>query len=677
MFTEILAPAGGMEQLTAAVRCGADAVYLGVGNFNARRNAENFGGGGLERAVAYCHGRGVRCHVTLNTLVTDGELAGIREELQHIAACGADAVIIQDLAVARLARELVPELPRHASTQMTIHDVHGARLARELGFSRVVLARELTLEEIRAIAEGAEGLEIETFIHGALCMSMSGCCYLSSMLGGRSGNRGLCAQPCRLDFSCGGRDHMLSLKDMSFIRHIRELRDAGVCSFKIEGRMKRPEYVAAVVTACRAALRGEEPDLESLRAVFSRSGFTDGYLTGRRNRNMFGTRRKEDVTAARDVLPRLAGLYRREAQTVPVDMAFRLAAEVPAALTATDGAHTVSVAGAVPETARTRPTGEAAVEQALSKTGGTPFLPGKLDIRLDDGLVLPMQELNRMRREALEELLARREALRPLPVREIPLPELPSHSAIETPPLRGRFARADQLWPGAEQLLDKIILPVEEIQENISLIEKYPGRLIGELPRMCYPQDTAALARLLTSLREAGLAEAYVSNAGTLALARETGFALHGGPELNVLNGLALEEYARLGLTDLTVSFELAMEELTDDHAGLPQRRGPGLPQRLPRREHPHRSHGQAVPPRLPPAEVHGALQLHAPVHRPPVYGGGRFCHAVFHRRGRRPLPGCCRALFPARCAGLPPHRGPLLPEAALRRRPGITKGTR
>ena len=571
MVTEILAPAGGMEQLTAAVRCGADAVYLGVGNFNARRNAENFAGGGLERAVAYCHGRGVRCHVTLNTLVTDGELSGIREELRHIAGCGADAVIIQDLAVARLARELVPELPRHASTQMTIHDVHGAKLARELGFSRVVLARELTLDEIRSIAREAEGLEIETFIHGALCMSMSGCCYLSSMLGGRSGNRGLCAQPCRLDFSQGGRDHMLSLKDMSFIRHIRQLRDAGVCSFKIEGRMKRPEYVAAVVTACRAALRGEAPDLESLRAVFSRSGFTDGYLTGQRDRRMFGTRRKEDVAAAKEVLPRLAGLYRKEAQTVPVDMAFALTAGCPAALTVTDGRHAVSVSGAVPERARTRATGAAAVEQALSKTGGTPFLAGKFSLQLEDGLALSMQELNRMRREALDALLARREAPHPLAFRDLPLPALPLHPAAKVVSLRGRFARADQLWPGAESLFEKIILPIEEIQDNISLIEKYPHCLIGELPRMCYPQDTASLTRLLTGLRQAGLAAAYVSNAGTLALARELGFALHGGPELNVLNSLALEEYARLGLQDLTVSFELAMDELKSLGGTLPR----------------------------------------------------------------------------------------------------------
>ena len=254
-MVEILAPAGGEEQLTAAVRCGADVVYLGAGDFNARQGAENFGGGKLAQAVSFCHVRGVKTHVTLNTLVMDAESQALEDTVREIAASGADAVIVQDLGVNDLLRRRVPGLPRHASTQMTVHNLDGAKLAADLGFSRVVLARELTLREIETIAAGC-GIETEVFIHGALCMCMSGQCYLSSMLGGRSGNRGRCAQPCRLNFRNGRREYALSLKDMSHIKHVKELADAGVASFKIEGRLKRPEYVAAAVTAVRAAPRG-------------------------------------------------------------------------------------------------------------------------------------------------------------------------------------------------------------------------------------------------------------------------------------------------------------------------------------------------------------------------------------------------------------------------------------
>jgi putative protease len=288
-MTEILAPAGGREQLLAAVRCGADAVYLGAKNFNARRNAENFEEESLADTVAYCHARNVAVHVALNTLVMDSELPLLEAEAASIAESGADAVIAQDLAAAKLIRERCPGIALHASTQMTVHNLAGIHMLEDLGFSRVVLARELSFEEIAMLVSQA-AIETEVFVHGALCMCVSGGCYLSSVLGGRSGNRGLCAQPCRLDFDNGERGHALSLKDMSYITHIKELAEAGVASLKIEGRMKRPEYVAAAVTACREALAGREPDLDTLRAVFSRQGFTDGYYTGRRTTEMFGYR---------------------------------------------------------------------------------------------------------------------------------------------------------------------------------------------------------------------------------------------------------------------------------------------------------------------------------------------------------------------------------------------------
>ena len=287
MRPEILAPVGGREQLAAAVRSGADAVYLGIGIFNARRNAENFDDKTLAEAVSYCHAYGVKVHITLNTLVKDSELDDVADEIRYLALSGVDAVIIQDLAVAKLVREICPSLPMHASTQMTIHNLEGAKMAKELGFSRVVLARELTLGEIRKISENC-GIETEVFVHGAHCMSLSGACYLSSILGERSGNRGLCAQPCRLEFLSGNRDHALSLKDMSYLDHVKELTECGIASFKIEGRMKRPEYVASAVTSLRNVLNGGSYDRNTLKNVFSRSGFTDG---GRSRRNRFRSRR--------------------------------------------------------------------------------------------------------------------------------------------------------------------------------------------------------------------------------------------------------------------------------------------------------------------------------------------------------------------------------------------------
>ena len=417
---EILAPVGGLQQLYAAVRSGADAVYFGLQGFNARRNAENFGGEDLRERIEYCHERGVRVNITVNTLVLDSEMADMQATVDAACSAGADALIVQDLAVAEYAKKRWPGMALHASTQMAAHNAEGVRMLQEMGFKRVVLARELSLAEIGSIYD-ATGAELEVFVHGAHCMSVSGLCYLSSMIGGRSGNRGLCAQPCRLDCSVCGRDHALSLKDLSYISHINELADAGVASFKIEGRMKRPEYVAASVEACRAAVRGETPDMETLRAVFSRSGFTDGYLTGRRDLSMFGYRTKEDVTAAEDVLKDLAKTYEKEPQNIPVDMLLYVQEGEPSQLSVscsasglngsksrTDAAEgeavSVTVLGPVPQLAKTLPISEDFARRSLSKTGGTPYYLRDLTLAAGEGLMLPSSALNELRRSALEEL---------------------------------------------------------------------------------------------------------------------------------------------------------------------------------------------------------------------------------------------------------------------------------
>ena len=376
---EVLAPVGGQEQLTAAVRCGADAVYLGLESFNARRNAENFTLKALPQVVSYCHARGVQVHITLNTVLFDSEMKVLPEVLEGIAQSGADAVIVQDLGVAKLVQRCCPTLKLHASTQMAIHNEAGARAAEELGFSRVVLARELTLEEIRRIT-GSVSIETEVFVHGALCTCMSGLCYFSAMLGGRSGNRGLCAQPCRLNFTCRDRSYALSLKDMSHVNQLLQLAEAGVTSFKIEGRMKRPEYVAAAVTACRKVLAGERPDMAQLKEVFSRGGFTDGYFYGKRNLSMYGRRDKEDVEATAKVLGSISELYRHEFPKIPVQMELTVQKDA-ALLLAKDPENAVTVQGDVPAAAPERQIDRDYAARFLQKTGGTPFYAEDIQVQ--------------------------------------------------------------------------------------------------------------------------------------------------------------------------------------------------------------------------------------------------------------------------------------------------------
>jgi len=564
----VLAPVGGREQLLAAVRCGADSVYFGAKGFNARQNAENFGGDDLAEAIAYCHTHGVRVYITLNTLITDAEVPALIESLDRIAAAGADAVIVQDLFVAKLAKLRHPDLPIVASTQTAVHNAEGVHMMEKLGFSQAVLARELSVREMKTV-RAETTIELEAFVHGALCMCLSGSCYLSSMIGTRSGNRGLCAQPCRLNFKLNGRDHALSLKDMTAIPHIEALKDAGISELKIEGRMKRPEYVAAAVSACRAAVDGETPDMETLAAVFSRSGFTDGYLTAKRGIHMFGTRTKEDVKAAGDVLPRLAASYAKEVQRIDVDFLLRIRENAPASLTATDGTYSVTVMGAVPEPARAVAITEESVKKNLLQTGNTPYAVRGFAAEIDDGLSLPVSAQKALRRAALEALDAKRSALPERTFRDVMPDPLPAHDAPEIPALRLRFETAAQAFDLPEA--EKILLPVGEIEKHPDCMALYGDKLVGELPALCFPTDMPKLRQQLERLKVQGLQAVEADNIGLLGLARELDFTVHGGPALNILNSGALEIFRELGLADAAVSFELSMKQIAQLRGALPR----------------------------------------------------------------------------------------------------------
>ncbi len=567
---EILAPAGGREQLIAAVRTGADAVYLGAKGFNARRNAENFDAPGLGETVAFCHARNVKVNVTVNILAMDSEREALEETLKNVAESGADAVIIQDLWVADILRRRCPGIAMHASTQMSVHNLAGVKMLADLGFSRVVLARELSLSEIVKICEHSP-IEIETFVHGALCMSVSGACYLSSTLGGRSGNRGLCAQPCRLDFACGHRSYALSLKDMSYIRHIAALADAGVRALKIEGRMKRPQYVAAAVSACRAALDGAEPDLESLRAVFSRGGFTDGYLTEKRGPSMFGIRSEQDAADSASVLGRLSALYRRERATVPVDFSLTIPANAPSSLCVHDGNIKLSREGSVPTQATAKPTDARLAGEILAKTGGTPFYAHKIDCDIGENLSLPASEIGRMRRAVLDGLLEARSQITPHAFAAGANHSHEPHTAAQRR-FRIRAAAYAQLGHIDTAAIEQMILPTEEIEQNPAALRRFGTALCAELPALIFPGDEASLLSRLISLQKAGLSSALAENIGAVRIVRDAGLLVFGGVGLNILNTTAALEYARLGLADITLSFELAAKHIRN--IGGPIQRG-------------------------------------------------------------------------------------------------------
>lgn len=563
---EILAPAGGWEQLTAAVRCGTEAVYLGGADFNARRNAQNFDGDELGRAAAYCHGRGVKLFVTVNTMVLDGELPALETAADAIAGAGADGVILQDMAALRLFSQKYPHIHRVASTQTGVHNADGARFLQDAGFDSFVLARELSLSEMEKIC-AAVPIPAEAFVHGAHCMSVSGMCYLSAMLGGRSGNRGLCAQPCRLDWRCGEKHCALSMKDMSLLKHIEALRRAGVATLKIEGRMKRPEYVAAAVTACRAARDGEDFDEAALRAVFSREGFTDGYLMAALGGAMFGSRTKEDVTGGQEVLPALARLYQKERQSVPVNMAFTMT-ETESTLTATDGTRTVTVSGDAPELAIHRALGEEDAKRNLLKTGGTQYYVNSLETSLQPGLMLPASALNDLRRRAIAALDECRAAVPPYETGAyIPVP-VGNHAKGAHPfPLWARFYRAEQI--AGEEALERVILPVGEITPAV--LARLGEKLAAELPAVSFPGSEEELFERLETLKAQGLRELWTDNIYGIELGRRLGLPVRGGFGLNIANTQAVDFYENQGLLSLTASFEMPMGAVSALGGSIPR----------------------------------------------------------------------------------------------------------
>lgn len=569
---EILAPCGGFECVEAAVRSGADAVYLGAKDFSARAGAENFSEEQLKQAVDYCHIRGVKVYLTLNTVAFDSELEKIREIIISAAEASVDALIVQNMGVAVLAKRLVPRLPLHASTQMSVHSPRGARLLWEQGFKRVVLAREMTRKEISEVAQGCPA-ELEVFVHGALCMSVSGQCYFSALLGGRSGNRGRCAQTCRLPFSVQGEEgHALSLKDNSIIKYIEDLQSIGVASAKIEGRLKRPEYVAAAVSACvKARDTGvyERTDEERLEKVFSRTGFTQGYYTGNRGYEMFGYRKKEDVTAATPgLLAQIRSEYKDEPKKVVLHGGFTAEAYRKPGLTLSDGENAITLQGEKHcEKAVSKPLTEDKCRNQLMKTGGTPYNIEELTVDIKDSPALSCSQLNSLRRRALEELSRLRKAPKNYKINDYQIPRHSPHKA-SAKKTYGRFISAE--IGGGFKALDMCFVPIFSRTEKIkSLVDR--GFSVGvEIPRGIFGEEEQVESRL-RELKAMGIEDALCNNYGAVYLAKTLSFKIHGGFGLNFTNTLDLQWAEEYGFEDTELSFELTFNQISALGGALPR----------------------------------------------------------------------------------------------------------
>ncbi len=565
---EILAPAGSEEALLAALRCGADAVYVGGKLFSARQNAANFDLPQLRRAVELCHLYGAKLYLTVNTLILEHEFPSLLQFLQETIEIGVDAFLVQDLGVLQLIRQLSPDVPIHASTQMTIHTPEGARWAKQHGISRVVVSRELSRQEIAAICQ--TGVEVEVFVHGALCMSVSGQCGLSAMIGSRSANRGRCAQACRLPFSAKGTKNTcaLSLKDLCLVPYVAELTQDGVASLKIEGRCKRPEYVAAAVTALVQARAGEEPDLDTLRAVFSRSGFTDGYYTGKRQQ-MFGTRQKEDVMQAKEVLPRLAQLYQKPTPQVALTMQVTVQTRQPAVLTIQDiDGNRITVSGETVQPARTRATDAAQLERQLGKLGGTIYTLAELHADCDGVGMLPASAWNALRRDAIAAMDAARIASH-TPHASIQPVQLAKPQQRQPQPQKFRIILP--AWKDTSTALleqpdtEALLLPAHTVSAEIPAI--YRDKIYLTLPRFC--ADEKKLLVWLTQAKALGFSHIVCENVSHLQLGKQLGLILHGGMGLNAANPYCLTFLKEEALQDVILSPELTASQ-SKTCTGLP-----------------------------------------------------------------------------------------------------------
>lgn len=548
---ELLAPAGSPEALDAAIDAGADAVYFGGTVHNARMSAHNFNANEMRESIKKAHSYGVKCYITLNTLVTDRELDGCLDAAALYYEAGADGLIVADLGVASEIHKYIPDLLLHASTQASGHNAFAAAELKKLGFSRMVMAREASLCDIRKFTSASD-IELEVFVHGALCMSTSGQCLFSSLIGGRSGNRGECAQPCRLPYLKNGKEYYpLSLKDLCLARHIPDLIDAKVASLKIEGRMKPPSYVHAVTSVYRRLLDerrcADDSELRYLSGVFSRSGFTDGYFTGKINASMLGVRSDKDKQNSRDTGSDFSGITRK----IPIDISASFIGGERSSLTLTAANRSVTAYGDVPLAAVNAPMNREGYLRSLSKLGNTPFAVRNADIVCSDGLMVPVSQLNALRREAVSALLyeePRKPVSSVLPEKELP-------HGVKKPQRTAVLTSANQLTDKAKAYFDRIYLPIESFNgETDSVV----------MPPIIFDREADGICRLLENAKKLGAVHILIGNIGHTVYAEKYGFTVHGDFRLNVTNTDSVTALEKLGINDTVLSPELTLPQIRD-----------------------------------------------------------------------------------------------------------------
>lgn len=566
---ELLAPAGSMEALKAAVQNGADAVYLGCGPFNARQSAKNFTPQTLAEAVKYCHVRGVQVHLTLNTLVSDREMDECVALIRQAATAGVDAFIVQDLGVVELCRRIAPGVAIHGSTQMTIHSLPGVLLCAAWGMSRVVLSRELSREEIRYICAGSP-IEIEVFGHGALCMCYSGQCYLSAAIGGRSGNRGRCAQPCRQAYGFGRSEqrYPLSLKDNCLVHYLKDLEEMGVASIKLEGRMKKPEYVATVTGVYRKAMdegNVTRPMMAALMNAFNRQGFTDGYYAGNIGPQMFGVRedKPEDAAWAKQARESYEAV---ENGLVDVRFFARITQSGSELTVQDQDGNVCKTAGPIPEAARTLELTEDALAARLAKTGGTPFRCAAVQGKIQPGLSLSASAINAMRRDVLAELAALRARRDPVALKR-PGRVPTVYGRREEPVLTVQVTTMEQITGRLLKMAPALLyVPLHLIQEEQvffrRLVTSQPTAVV--LPRIVHDNEMERLKDQLRLARSMGIREALVGNLGMLLPLRECGIHARGDFGLNVYNSRSMQVCKDLELRSATASLEMTLPQIRD-----------------------------------------------------------------------------------------------------------------
>lgn len=567
---EILSPAGSFEAMKAAVFAGANAVYFGGGEFNARENASNFSEKEIFEAVLFCHERGVKCFAAMNTLIRDREFAEAEKLAETFCKAGIDAFIVQDTALADFLIKNT-NVPVHASTQLTVHTLDGAEALYDAGFKRIVLSRELSKEDIAYIVRNLpDGAEIEIFVHGALCMCYSGQCYMSGVIGKRSGNRGRCAQPCRLPYQNG---YTLSLKDLSLLNYVSELKEMGVASLKIEGRMKSPEYVYSVTKAYAEAASGMpffEGQEEKLAEIFSRNGFTKGYFENRTGKNMFGTKSEPSAKISYE---------EKEPKRFSLDISLLYKNENALTLRFSSSDGYSAEAEIYCEKAKGNPTTVFQAEKSLTKLGNTVYELKSFAADIPEDLFISVGKMNKARRACIESLSKQRcfrlNSMKSIPFS--PMEKEPYFNKERT--LRGVFLNPGSIPKNAGKL-ETIWLPLTSVSNGRTrdAVCEYGEKIGFFLPRIFHDREKNKVRKMMSSAEELGVGKFLCGNVGQLRFLEniklETGknFEIHGDFGLNIYNSRSYALFREKGIDSAVLSFELpyaALKAFSDGKSGI------------------------------------------------------------------------------------------------------------